>query len=518
MSEKKKYGITRRDFIKATAAAGAGLAAFSSWPGMLQAAEPKAGGIFKITVARETKTLNPFRHVNLAEHMTAEMMYNGLTKLNPDMSVAGDLAESWETKDAVTWRFTLRKGVTFHNGKTLTAKDAAASIRKILDPATGSQAVKNIGPIVQVEAESAAVLRIVTSAPYAFLPKALCNPCVKIVPEEVISGDYDSLGGKDFGSGPFILREFVPGSHLIAEKNPNYFIAGRPYLNEIHELYFPDPIAEVNALLTGQVDMINEVNPAQIARLERSGKAAVQHAKSGRFVNTVFDCQAAPYNDPRVRKAISLSLDREAALALALEGYGALGNDTPVSPAYPFYHELPQRKQDIAAAADLLKTAGVKKGTKLQLDIAVTPAVRGKLGVVMQQAAKEIGLDLQLKQYDYSTYLDQIWLKSPFYVGFYNMQPSEDALFQLQYTSDSPWNETRWNNKKVDKMVLDARAELNEEKQRKLYADIQEIMNEEVPTCIPMFLDLSCAYAKNVNNYKIVPVCTFWHLDNVWKA
>lgn len=510
-------GMSRRRFMQGVAAAGAGLA-LTSFPGPLHAAGPRPGGVFKITVARETKTLNPFRHVNLAEWMTSEMMYSGLVKLNPDMSVANDLAESWETRDAVTWRFNLRKGVCFHSGKTVTARDAVASIRKILDPATGSAAAKNIGPIVAVEAEGDYVLRIATSSPYAFLPKALCNPCLKIVPEEVISGAYDSLGGKDHGSGPFILREFVPGSHLIAERNPNYFLSGRPYLNEVHELYFPDPLAEVNALLTGQVDMLNEVNPAQISRLERGGQVTVQHAGSGRFVNTVFDCQAAPFNDPRLRKAIALSFDREAALLMALEGYGALGNDNPVSAAYPFYHEMPQRNQDLAAAADLLKRAGIKKGTAVQLDIAVTPAVRGKLGVIMQQGAKEIGLDLRLKQYDYSTFLDQIWLKSPFYVGFYNMQPSEDALFQLQYTSDSPWNETRWNNKRVDKMVLDARAELDEAKQRKLYADIQELMHEDTPSCIPMFLDLTCAHAKNVHDYKIVPVCTFWHLDKVWKS
>lgn len=517
MSGIKQDGLSRRAFIKGAAAAAGGLMV-SSLPGILHAAEPKPGGIFKITVAREIKSLNPLRHVNIAEYMQGELMYNGLTKLDADMNVVGDLAESWESSDAIIWRFNLHKNVTFHNGKPLTAADVVASIRKILDPATASPGMKNIGPVKDVEAEGAHVVRITATSPYSFMPKALAYPCLKILPEEIVNGDFDAAGSKDCGSGPFMLKEYVAGSHCIVEKNPNYFMSGRPYLNEVHIMYFPDPLAEINALLTGQVDMVNEVNPAQIARLEKNDTVKVVHAKSGRFVNTVFDCQKAPFTDPRVRMALSLAVDRESALMMALEGYGAIGNDTPISPAYPFYHELPQREQDLGKAAALLKDAGVKKGTKLQLDIAVSPAVRGKLGIVIQQAAKELGLDVSLQQFDYSTYLDTIWLKSPYYVGFYNMQSSEDACFQLLYTSQSPWNETRWNNEKFDKLVLDARAELDEGKQRKLYADVQEMMYEEVPTCIPLFLDLTCAHMPNVENYKMVPRGTFWHLDTVWKS
>ncbi|MDL2272603.1 ABC transporter substrate-binding protein [Desulfovibrio sp. OttesenSCG-928-I05] len=518
MSGIKHDGITRRAFLKGAAAASAGLMV-SSLPGVLHAAAaPKPGGTFKITVAREIKSLNPLRHVNIAEYMQGELMYSGLTKLNADMNAVGDLAESWESKDAVTWRFNLRKGVTFHNGKPLTAADVVATMRKLLDPATASPGMKNIGPVAAVEAEGSHVVKVTTSSPYSFLPKALSYPCFKVLPEEVVNGDFDAAGSKDFGSGPFRLKEYVAGSHLIVEKNPDYFIPGRPYLNEVHVLYFPDPLAEINALLTGQVDMVNEVNPAQIGRLEKNKDVTVMHAKSGRFVNTVFDCQAAPFSDPRVRKALTLSMDREAALLMALEGYGSIGNDTPISPAYPFYHEMPQRQQDMAAAAKLLQEAGIKKGTKLQLDIAVSPAVRGKLGIVIQQAAKELGLNVELKQFDYSTYLDTIWLKSPYYVGFYNMQSSEDACFQLLYTSTSPWNETRWNNATFDKLVIDARAELNEDKQRKLYADIQEMMYEEVPTCIPLFLDLTCALTPNIHDYRMVPRGTYWHLENVWKS
>lgn len=511
--------LSRRGFIKGMAVTGAGLAVASSFPGLLHAAEPRPGGVLRVSVSRELKTLNPLKHVNLSEYLQGEMMYSGLVKLDRGLQPIPDLAEKWESPDAKTWYFTLRKGATFQNGKDVTADDVVATIQAILSPDTASPGRKNIGPITEVKADGPQTVKIVTEYPFSFLPQSLAYPCMKICPAEALSsGSFDAQVAKGVGSGPFKLREYVPGTHVILERNPNYFEPGKPYLNEVHLVIFPESIAEINALLTGQIDVALEANLSQIGRLQKSPDITVTRTGSGQFPNTVFGCDSAPFNDPRVRKALALSLDREMALDMCVEGYGRIANDCGVSPEYPFYHAMPQRKQDLEGAARLLREAGVKKGATIPLYISDVPAVRGKLGIVIQQCAQMVGLNVKLQQVDYSTFLDQYWKKANYYVGFYNMQSCEDALFQLLYTSNAAWNETRWNNAKFDQLVLQARQELDPDKQRAIFASCQELMHEEVPSCIPLFLDLLSAHRNNVQGYDRHPRNTFSFFENVWKS
>ncbi len=507
--------FSRRSFLKGVAV-GAAAMTLGGIPNLLYAAEPRRGGTLRVSVSRELKSLNPFKHVNLSEYMQGELMYSGLVKISKDLQPVPDVAESWESPDATTWFFKLRKGVQFQNGKELTSEDVVASIQKILQPETASPGRKNIGPIREVRADDKYTVRIITEYPFSFLPQSLAYPCMKICPAEVIANDYDSIATRGCGSGPFHLREYIPGTHVILERNPNYFDGDKPYLNEVRMMIFPDSVAETNALLTGQIDLVLEANINQIGRLKSSGDITVTRTGCGQFPNTVFGCDVRPFNDVRVRKALALSIDRQMALDMCLEGYGRIANDNPVSPEYPFYHEMPQRTQDLEAAARLLREAGIKKGTTLPLYISSVPEVRGKLGIVIQQCAAQIGLNIRLQHVDYSTFLDQYWKKANYYIGFYNMQSCEDALFQLLYTSTASWNETRWNNPKFDQLVLQARQELDPDKQRAAFADCQEMLHDEVPSCIPFFLDLVSAHRNTVNGFVRNPRNTFFTLENVW--
>lgn len=508
--------FTRRTFLKGMAA-GAAAVTLCGVPGLALASAPKRGGTLRVSVSRELKSLNPYRHVNLSEYMQGELMYSGLVKLSHELKPVPDLAETWESSDATTWRFRLRKGVRFQTGKEVTADDAVASIRKVLDAETASPGRKNIGPIATVDAEDKYTVRIVTAYPFSFLPQSLAYPCMKICPKDVLEGDYASLASKGCGSGPFKLREYVPGTHVIFDRNPEYFDGEKPYLDEVQMLIFPDSVAETNALLTGQTDWALEANISQLDKLKEAG-IVVTRTGSGQFPSVVFGCDMKPFTDMRVRQAISLSLDRQMALDMCLEGFGRIGNDNPVSPEYPFYHQLPERKQDLDKAARLLSEAGFRQGSTIPMYIAAVPAVRGKLGIVLQQCAAQIGVNIKLQHVDYSTFLDQYWKKANFYVGFYNMQSCEDALFQLLYTSDASWNETRWNNKKFDQLVLQARQQLDPEKQRATFAACQELLYEEVPSCVPFFLDLVSAHQSKVNGIVRNPRNTFFTIENVWMS
>jgi peptide/nickel transport system substrate-binding protein len=145
-----------------------------------------------------------------------------------------------------------------------------------------------------------------------------------------------------------------------------------------------------------------------------------------------------------------------------------------------------------------------------------TPAMRSQLALAMREMARPAGLRIDVQTMPHATYLDQVWKKGAFYVGFYNMQATADAIFTLLYTSDSAWNETRWNNADFDHLVAAARATVDEAKRRDLYGQAQMLLHDQVPSVIPAFFDLLAARRTNVQGYSLHPRSAVFRLDLVW--
>ena len=143
------------------------------------------------------------------------------------------------------------------------------------------------------------------------------------------------------------------------------------------------------------------------------------------------------------------------------------------------------------------------------------PSVRTQLAVALREMAKPAGFTIDVQTMPHATYLDQVWKKGAFYVGFYNMQPTADALFSLLYTSNAAWNETHWNNAAFDKLVGDARSTADEPKRKALYAEAQKLMHDEVPSIIPVFFDLLGAQRDYVQRYQLHPRGAVFRLDFV---
>jgi peptide/nickel transport system substrate-binding protein len=504
--------IHRRDFLVASAAL-SGLA-LSSVPAFAQA--PRRGGTLRVSVDQAVAKLNPLVTRVNPEYLVAELLYSGLTRLKLDMSAEPDLAESWSNSaDLTEWTFALRKGLAFHDGSPCTAADVVATFEAILDAKTASPARQNVGPIAKVVAKDDSTVVFNLSAPFADLPVTLAYTNAKIVPAAVIKSGLEKLDRQAVGTGPFKLVSFEPERLIVVARNDAFYDKERPYLDRIEVVVYPDVSAEASALISGDTDLITTTPPTEFGRLQKASGVKALRVPSGQFCNVNFGCDQKPFNDVRVRQALALTVDRAAMVDFVTEGFGSAGNDTPLNPAYRFYAEQPLKKADIAKAKALLAEAGYPKGLEATLIASDRPGQRTQLAVALREMAKPAGFDIKVETMPHATYLDQVWKKGSFYVGFYNMQATADAIFSLLYTSNAAWNETRWNNAAFDKLVFEARATVDEAKRRALYADAQKLMNAEVPSIIPAFFDLLGAQRDWVEGYQLHPRGAVFRLDHV---
>lgn len=502
----------RRRFIAATAGmSGLSLAAFD-----VQAQTPKRGGVLRVSVDQAVSKLNPLLTRVNPEYMVSELLYSALTRLGVDMRVEPDLAASWTSSaDLTQWTFILRKGVKFHDGSVMTARDVAATFEAILDAKTASPARNNVGPITKVMAKDDNTVVFSLSAPFADLPVTLAYTNAKIIPASVVKSGITVLDRSAIGTGPFKLVSFEGDRKIVVARNDSYYDQARPYLDRIEIVVYPDSTAEGSALISGDTDLISTLPPTEFARLKSAKGVKALRTPSGQFCNVNFGCDQKPFNDVRVRQALALTIDRNAMVEYVTEGLGTPGNDTPLNPAYRYYADQQLKKPDTTKAKALLAAAGYPNGLDATLIASDRPAVRAQMAVALRELAKPAGFRIKVETMPHATYLDQVWKKGSFYIGFYNMQATADAIFALLYTSDSAWNETRWNNAAFDKVVYEARATIDEKKRRTLYAEAQRLMHVDIPSIIPVFFDLLAAQRDWVQGYQLHPRGAVFRLDFV---
>lgn len=503
--------LNRRHFLASTAALLATPAI-----GLAQGAAPVKGGTLRISVDQAASVIHPLLTRVNPEYMVTELLYSNLTRLKVDMSVEPDLAESWSANDALTqWTFKLRSGVKFHDGSPLTANDVVQSFKAILDPKNASPARNNVGPIADVIAADPLTAVFKLSTPYADFPVATAYTVARIIPASIATGDFKTLSTTAVGTGPFKLVSYEPDRLIVVERNPDYYDAKRPYLDRVEIQVFPDTSAQTSALLAGDIDIISTVQPTEYLRMKDAQGVNPLRVPSGQFCNINFGCDTKPFNDARVRRALALTVDRQAMVDFVTEGFGTPGNDTALNSSYRFYADLPLRQANIAEAKKLLAEAGYPNGFEATLIASDKPSQRTQLAVALREMAKEAGININVQTMPHATYLEQVWKKGSFYVGFYNMQPTADAIFKLLYTSDAAWNETRWDNAAFDKVVNEARGITDEAKRKELYAEAQKLMNEDVPSIIPVFFDVLAAKRDWVAGFEVHPRASVFRLDYV---
>ncbi|MBN2975805.1 ABC transporter substrate-binding protein [Pseudomonas sp. FP597] len=522
--ESLNRGVSRRSALQMLGVAGvvaAGTGSLFGAAGKLLADEPtapgkgKPGGRIRVAGMNSSTadTLDPAKGSGSTDYTRQYMFYNGLTRFDSHMVPQLELAERFDSADATLWVITLRKEVTFHNGKPLTAADVVFSLSRHKDPITGSKVQPLAQQFSEIKATGPNEVQIRLTGPNAELPSILAVSHFLIVPE----GTTDFNQG--VGTGPFKVKEFKPGVRSLAVRNTNYWKPGLPYLDEIEFIGIADEPSRINALLSGDVQITNEVDPRSTVRIKASGKHQVISAPSGNYSDLIIRQDQMPGKSPEFTQAMKYLLDREQIKSAVFRGFAVVGNDHPISPGARYYNtDLPQTVYDPEKAKFLLKKAGMESIT---MPLIASPAATGSvdMAVLLQQSARQVGLKLDVSRLPSDGYWSNHWMKHPLSFGNINPRPSADVMFSQFFQSSAPWNESGWKNEQFDQLLLLARGETDDAKRGKMYADMQTLVHEHSGIGIPVFISNIDGIDQRVKGYGSNPLggfMGFMFAEQVW--
>lgn len=517
MMDSLKRGATRRDVLAMLAACGmqatvaGGIASLAV---SAHAETPRRGGRLRAACAAASvsDTLDPAKQSNQADYSRCNMLYNGLTSLDAALSPQPALAESFNTQDAKTWVFPLRKGVTFHDGKALSPADVVFSLMRHKDPATASKGKSLADQIDSVRASGPNEVTIVLTSPNADLPVILGTSLFQIVKD----GTTDfSLG---IGTGPFKLKEFKPGVRSVMVRNDAYWKPGRPYLDEVELVGIGDENARVNTLLSGGMDLVGVINPRAVARVKGTPGYAIMTTQSGQYTDLVMRKDMGPGMNPDFLLGMKYLFDREQMRKTIALDYAVLGNDQPIDPTSRFYFKgLPQRAFDLDKAKFHLQKSGVTGKVPVVASPAAMYSV--EIALLLQQTGQRIGLELDVKRMPADGYWANRWMNSAVGFGNVNPRPNADTILTQFFKSDAAWNESRWKSAQFDQLLVGARAETDMAKRRQMYADMQTMIHNDAGIGIPLFLSSIDGHSTRVKGLSPIPVggmMGYMFAENVW--
>ncbi|MEU6228951.1 ABC transporter substrate-binding protein [Streptomyces sp. NPDC047042] len=462
--------------------------------------KPKKGGTLRLAIgdASSSDSLDPSHPISASTVIVTGAVFDQLVTLDPDWKAQPALATSWSANpDATRWTIRLREGVKWHDGSAFTSKDVLHSISRWLDPKVGSQVTAFLAPYLAksgVSAPDDSTVVLSLKQPNSVLMQTLAN-----LPGSVIT----KAGVTDFtlktitGTGPFKLTEWTPGGSWKVVRNDAYW-GGAPYLDGIQVTITPDSGAKLQAALSGSTDLTDPIPISLWAGLKGRDGVVLETVPNRNSWIFAFDQQKAPFNDPRVLEAIKLATDRDKLVQTALLGHGTAIADVPLNPKTSWYPKGLTPEFDMGRAKTLLADAGFPDG--LDIKLSVSDAVPGMVDVaqVWQQLVKEAGIKVTLNQLPADTYWTKGWMASPAFMDYWtDFFPT--VGFDAFYGKDASWNETGFDDPKLNSIVDELLSSTNASKQIELTQQAYLQARKTFGYLIPVISDAAYARAPRVN-------------------
>ncbi|MBK8026540.1 MAG: ABC transporter substrate-binding protein [Chloroflexi bacterium] len=461
--------------------------------------------------------LDPALHTNDPETMLNRAIYDYLVEVLPDSTIGSNLAESWTiSDDGLTYTFTLREGVTFHDGSAFDSADVVWTYNRLKD--VGSPALNLLGSEFTVEAPDASTVVFTIPAVNAdFLYgvgalQALIIPDGQSTPNEL--GEGDATLANFNGTGPFILTGFEPGARATFAANPNYWMEGAPGITGMEHIYIDDPVAQVDNLLSGSLDFITKVSVDQIDRLASAeGVTVIEQVTSQHPVIRLRTDAGSLGENVAVRQAFKYATDRDLINELITQGRGVVGNNDPIAPVFSAFYDdtVENQSYDPAEACRVLEEAGIGRVSSTlyyPLDFGYEPL----LAQTLQQLWAEGCIDVDLQEIPVNLYYDVSNPENYFDVELgitgWGARPSPQLLLQEAYLESgiaTYFNESRFVDPELEALVAEARANADTEARKAIYSQVSQIFLDRGPIIIPFFAPLIGAQSDRVQGLEMAP-------------
>ena len=495
-------GFSRRDILKLAMVAGVSLTVAEQLlteGKAVQAATPKKGGTIRMAANLHgpDDQLDPTLFTSTIDYTRGRATYNSLTQHANDMTPQPELAELFEpNSDASEWTFKIRKGVTFHDGKNLTADDVVYSMRRHQGEKSTSVIKSILASVSEWKKTGPMEVKAIMGTPNADLPTLLGLFQTKIV--------QDGSTGGGVGTGPFILESFEPGVKSIHTRNNNYWREGAN-LDSIEITAITDPVARVNALIAGDMQMVTHVGANAFRQIENASNVSLLSTPAAVQLGICILKNAKPGENDDFVRGMQYIQDRERIIKRILKGKGTVGNDQPITASYgaDFCSELLQRSYDPDKAKFYFKKSGYDTA-----ELFVAPVVSGieETCLLAQTNCAKIGFDLKLKKVPTDGYWGAVWMNEPLNVVTWNMRPTANSMLAVQFGPGAAWNDTYWSNDRMGELIKLSLSETDPDKRHAMNCEMQTLVNNGSGMVIPAFSNINDGIANNVMGVPTVPL------------
>jgi peptide/nickel transport system substrate-binding protein len=501
------------------------------------AAEPKRGGTLNVLVEPEPPALSTIAHTAGPTTKVSGKVHEGLLTYDHDLTPKPQLATSWSiSEDGLRYAFKLREGVSWHDGKPFSSADVAASIALLKQYHPRGRGT--FANVVTVETPDPLTAIIVLSKPAPYLISAFAASESAIVPKHIYEGSDPATNPKTnapIGTGPYIFKEWVRGSHIIYERNPNYWDKPKPYIDRLVVRFIPDAAARTVAFESGAVDLGGEspVPLSELERLQKDRKLGVEtkgYSYSPSVQRIEFNLENKYLKDLRVRQAIAHAIDRKVVLNTVWYGYGDI-SPTPISPKLTRFHDASIKGYafDPKKAEQLLDEAGLKRGAdgvRFRLTHDFLPYGDGyrRTADYLRQALAKVGIEITIRSQDFASYIKRVYTDRDFDFTNNSMGNTFDPTVGVQrlywsknFKKGVPFsNGSGFNNPEVDALLEAATVEIDPVKRRQQFSRFQQIVADELPSITLIGLANLTIYNKKVKDHTVGADGLNGNLADVW--
>lgn len=484
--------------------------------GATAAAASKDTLVYAIDV--DIANLDPIHAIDPGSAAVYQQIYDPLVRFNMKGDIVPVLAESWSVSaDKVTWTFKLKKGVNFTDGTPFNAAAVKYHLDRLLDPNKPNRSAGQFSMIKSSKVVDDYTINIVLDKPYAPFLALMANPTMSIPSPTAVKKYGDKYPLNPVGSGPFIFKDWVSGSHTTLVRNDNYW-GGKPAIKELVFKPVSEPGARVIMLETGEADVINSVFPEEMIRLEKNKNLAIlkQPVLRGWFIG--MNNLMKPFDDVRVRRAMNYAIDVEVITDEIYRGTAAPLTSAVNSKVFGHVAQ-PDYEYNPAKARQLLKEAGYANGFTVNLIHPVSGAgFMPEVPQAVQAMLAEVGINLNLVPLEMSAFVDNI-IKDPkaseqagkhMIMAGIGAGTGEAANIMHEFYHTGSWAPVKYNrifysNPKVDAILDEAIQTFDTNKQKKLMADAQKLIWEDAPWVF--FYEMMGIYGarSNVKGLEFIP-------------